>query len=206
MPGSLSTWAIEIFCKTAGIKAKFYYSFFIRYPGQMEFSFHPLIHSSSFRNISWWLTMGRALVRIRGYCWRTGIVTNRRTGTELGFFVCLFWRVFVFVLFFCYRSCSVNIHRWATKRTKDDWCLKGFRSWVLSTGTCFSSLAFNFQSCVLFQCVFPMERPTPMASPGTQTSEHLALWSVCCALVMSPSKSVRKSTAPIDTPANILKK
>lgn len=60
--------------------------------------------------------------------------------------------------------------------------------------------------CVLFQCVFPMERPILMESPGTQIYGPLALWNVCSALVMSPSKNVRRSTAPIDTPASILKK
>lgn len=64
----------------------------------------------------------------------------------------------------------------------------------------------SLYSRVFFQCVFPMERPTLMESPGTQIYEHLALWNVYYALVMSPSKNVRKSTAPIDTPASILKK
>lgn len=64
----------------------------------------------------------------------------------------------------------------------------------------------SLRLCVLFQCVFPMERPILMESPGTQIYGPLALWNVCSALAMSPSKNVRKSTAPIGTPASILKK
>lgn len=81
----------------------------------------------------------------------------------------------------------------------------GELSLILSKHQGPSCRSSSITSTNMDKCVFPMERPILTENPGIQIYELLALWNVFYALVMSPSKNVRKSTAPIDTPASILK-